>query len=97
MQESLRYEDTSPSHVITVSKGTPVYIVPIVVDGQEMEQYVFGEDALDTIPVASDDPDALSLFGVWSDLHWDVVADELDQLRHDSPPTPPFEFRDDIG
>jgi hypothetical protein len=90
----MSHEEAPPSHVITVPRGTPVYALPVVVDGQEMEQYIFGEGARDDIPVAGDDAtvDAESLFGAWADLDRDVVADELDQIRHDSPPTPPFEF-----
>src|SRR5712691_8789695 len=36
--------------------------------------------------------DACCLAGVWSDLDWEQAADELDRIRHESRPTPPFEL-----
>jgi hypothetical protein len=68
MKELMPHEHTPPNYVITAPKGTPVYALPIVVNGQEMEQYDFGEGARDDIPVTSDDSDIKSLFGVWADL-----------------------------
>ena len=32
---------------------------------------------------------ALGVFGAWSDLDWEEVADALDRIRHESAPTPP--------
>ena len=34
---------------------------------------------------------ALAVVGAWRDLDWDEFADDLDRLRHESPPTPPIE------
>ncbi len=34
--------------------------------------------------------DALSLAGVWRDLDWEAVEEDLDRLRHESQPTPPL-------
>jgi hypothetical protein len=35
---------------------------------------------------------ALRLAGAWSDLSWEEMERELDRIRHESKPTPPFEL-----
>jgi hypothetical protein len=34
--------------------------------------------------------ETLALAGSWSDLDWDTMEEELDRIRHESKPTPPF-------
>jgi len=34
--------------------------------------------------------ETLALAGSWSDLDWDKMEEELDRIRHESKPTPPF-------
>ena len=34
---------------------------------------------------------ALSLAGAWSDLDWEETLEELDRIRHQTPPTPPID------
>src|SRR5690242_6863531 len=36
--------------------------------------------------------DILSLAGAWGERDWDKVEQELDHIRHQSPPTPPIEL-----
>jgi hypothetical protein len=36
--------------------------------------------------------DTLALAGAWSDLDFEEMLDTFDHIRHDSKPTPPFEF-----
>lgn len=33
---------------------------------------------------------ALALAGAWSDLNWDEMEADLDRIRHQTPPSPPF-------
>jgi hypothetical protein len=35
--------------------------------------------------------EARALAGVWADLDWGDVVDQLDRIRHESEPTPPIE------
>lgn len=36
--------------------------------------------------------EALALAGAWGERNWDEVEAELDRIRHQSKPTPPFEL-----
>jgi len=36
--------------------------------------------------------DTLALAGAWGERNWDEVEAELDRIRHQSKPTPPFEL-----
>ena len=36
--------------------------------------------------------EALALAGAWGERNWDKVEEELDRIRHQSKPTPPFEL-----
>jgi hypothetical protein len=35
---------------------------------------------------------ALGVIGAWSDLDWDETVAALDQIRHESKPTPPIKL-----
>ena len=36
--------------------------------------------------------EALALAGAWKDLDFDDMLEQLDKIRHESKPTPPFEL-----
>ena len=36
--------------------------------------------------------EVLSLAGAWGERDWEEVEQELDRIRHESPPTPPIEL-----
>ena len=68
----------------------PLIGVVVVEGGREVVRYFAGD-----VPVADDSSDevladALSLAGAWSDLEWEQAAEELDRIRHATPPTPPL-------
>jgi hypothetical protein len=58
--------------------------------GEEM-RYFTDDSAADTLAQGQGIEQALGVIGAWSDLDWDHAADELDRLRHASPPTPPID------
>ncbi len=65
---------------------------------------VFTDDDSDVVQYFAEEPqappttpsrgaqDALSVIGAWSDMDWDELAESLDRIRHESPPTPPIEL-----
>ena len=81
----------TPERSITAHSSEPLVAVFVEEDGEELVRY-FPETAADT--TVSDDAvrAALAAIGSCSDLDWDRWADELDRLRHESPPTPPIEL-----
>jgi hypothetical protein len=58
-------------------------------DGTEVVRYSTDEAAADQATPGSVDA-ALSVIGAWSDLDFDEMLDQLDRIRHESPPTPPL-------
>jgi len=36
-------------------------------------------------------PSALDRIGVWSDIPWEQMEEDLDTIRHESQPTPPID------
>ena len=58
--------------------------------GQEVVHY-FAEEADADAAISSNlIQEILGLAGVWSDLSWDVVEEELYRIRHENPPSPPI-------
>lgn len=58
----------------------------------EVTRYFTQEDEADAAVTDDDIRAALSTIGAWSDLDWDEMEAALDQLRHESRPTPPIEL-----
>ena len=60
--------------------------------GKEIVRYFSEETQADR--AVSDDATqtALDSAGAWSDLSWEETEKELDRIRHESKPTPPFEL-----
>ena len=81
----------TPERSITAHSSEPLVAVFVEEDGEEVVRY-FPEADADT--TGSDDAvrAALAAIGSCSDLDWEAWADELDRLRHESPPTPPIEL-----
>ncbi len=64
-----------------------------IISHEEREEVIhyFAEEAeADAAISSSMIQEILNLAGSWSDLHWDVVEEELYRIRHESSPTPPI-------
>src|SRR5689334_19784193 len=69
----------------------PLVGVLVREDGQEVVYY----SAADQPFRSAQDPHvqrALQLAGAWGEGDWDQIADALDRIRHESPPTPPIDL-----
>ena len=81
----------TPERSLTMRSTEPLVAVFVEEDGEEAVRYFAGDVPAE--PAQTDDAiaDALSLAGAWSDLDWQEIVEELDRIRHASPPTPPIE------
>ena len=81
---------TTPSFVL--SENQPLIGIPFEENGKEVVRYFSEETQADN--AVSDDATqtALDLAGAWSDLSWEETEKELDRIRHQSKPTPPFKL-----
>lgn len=77
--------------VSTVYPGQPLIDIVLVEDGQEVTHYFVDEADADAAVAAQTVADAPALAGVWSDLDWDELVEELDRIRHNSIPTSPID------
>ena len=76
----------------TLSGNQPLIGIPFEENGKEVVRYFSEETQADN--AVSDDATqtALNLAGAWSDISWEEMEKELDRIRHESKPTPPFEL-----
>jgi hypothetical protein len=56
----------------------------------EVIQYFTEEPQADTAIPSPAIQEILRLAGIWRDLDWDEVEQELHRIRHESQPTPPL-------
>jgi len=70
--------------------GQPLIGVITEEQGQEVVHYFTEEQEADRVMVPSTTEDALALASAWSDLEWDELEKALDDIRHESRPTPPL-------
>lgn len=83
----------APRELIVRADET-VFMVPFEKDGVQYTRYFIDDGDSEEMDDGSDAEleEMMSLFGAWSDLDWDEMADELDRIRHESKPTPPIEL-----
>jgi hypothetical protein len=76
---------------LVVSRHDPLIGVPAVQRGDQTTRFFASEVEANAAltPQAAEAP--LSLAGSWRDLDWDLAVQELDHIRHDTPPTPALE------
>jgi hypothetical protein len=75
---------------LAVRNDEPLIGVIFEEDGVEVIRYFANnEDARSALPSGTK-RDALSLAGAWRDLDWETMADALDRIRHESPPSAPL-------
>lgn len=68
----------------------PLIGVLVEEDGKEMIRYYFEELEQESVSSESITQDAIHLAGAWSDLDWRNLEQELDRIRHETPPSPPL-------
>lgn len=74
---------------LVVLPDEPLIGVVQVEDGREVTRYFVDDD--DAARGGQTAADARALAGAWSDLDWDEMVEELDQIRHANTPTPPID------
>ncbi len=82
-----------PSRGIIARSDQPLAAIFVADDSDEVRYFVDDPAGPATEPSA-DAQAALSAIGAWSDLDWEALADDLDRIRHASPPTPPIDLDD---
>lgn len=75
---------------LVVVPDRPLVGVVLTEDGREVVRYFADEAAARAAASPQDELDARALAGVWADLDWDDVVEQLDRIRHESEPTPPI-------
>jgi hypothetical protein len=79
---------THDNMVITIPSNQPLIGIPFEENGREVVRYFADETATQTSPHAIQE--VLHLAGSWRDLSWEEMEEQLDYIRHQSKPTPPF-------
>lgn len=84
-----RQTDQSSSFFVPVDQA----LIGVVIrqNGRETTRFFADEEEADAALPSSATDDALRLAGAWDDLSWEELADGLDRIRHDSPPSPALE------
>jgi hypothetical protein len=71
-----------------VQRNQPLIGIISHEEGQDVIHYFAEEAEADAAISSSMIQEILNLAGSWSDLHWDVVEEEVYHIRHESSPTP---------
>jgi hypothetical protein len=82
--------EESSSHHLILPPDEPLIGIILQKEGREEIHYFTEEAEEDTATPSSTVQDALNLAGSWSDLDWDEVEREFDQIRHARKLTPPI-------
>lgn len=79
--------------IFTTRGNQPLIGIPVQENGETVVYYFNSEEAADKAFPSSKKSvqEVLNLAGSWSDLDFDEMLDELDQIRHQSKPTPIFD------
>lgn len=84
------YQSNQNSSLLTRS-DQPLIGVLVEEEGEELVRY-FSEEPEADIVAADATRAALNLAGAWSDLDWDEIEEELNRIRHETPPSPPLDL-----
>lgn len=76
---------------LLAERDAPLFSVVERVGDTEVVRYFTEESDRELGALPSSVLDALATLGAWGDLDWIAALDELDRIRHESRPTPPFE------
>jgi hypothetical protein len=86
----MTYQQVQEFTSVQADPGQPLIGVMTEEQGIEVVRYFTKEQDADRALVEDTTQAALALARAWSDLAWDELAEALDHIRHESPPTPPF-------
>ncbi len=64
----------------------------IAEDGEQVVHYFVPGEEEERDPAGNVVRDVRTLAGVWSDLDWQQMVEELDSIRHSAPPSPPLDL-----
>lgn len=84
-------EVTGSTSGLFVSPDQPLIGVPVPRNGQIGTRFFASIDEADAALAPQVPDEALQLAGCWGDLPWEAMEQELGQIRHASPPSPPLE------
>ncbi len=76
----------------TLAGNQPLIGIPFEENGQEVVRYFSEETQADKAVSKDATQTALDLAGAWSDLSWKETEQALDDIRHESKPTPPIDL-----
>ncbi len=77
---------------IVVECDQPLIGLILEEDGREIIHYFTDETQADAALMDTDIQEALGTIGAFADLDWEEMRDGLEQIRHESPPTPSIEL-----
>ncbi len=75
---------------LVLNPDQPLIGVILEEQGHEVVRYFSEEEAVDASAPAPAAQAALALAGAWDDLDWADIEQELDRIRHASPPSAPL-------
>ncbi len=78
--------------MLVARRGEPVIVVPVEIDGEEVEWVFTSEAEADAALEGRAIQEGLDLAGAWSDLDLDEMLDELAPAPDQSPPSPSLDL-----
>jgi hypothetical protein len=76
---------------LIVPLGQPLIVLPMVIDGNEVECY-FADEASADAAVSEDDLRAsMDAIGAWCVLDWDDLEGAIERSRRERTPSPPID------
>jgi hypothetical protein len=82
----------SPPARITVREDQGLVGIAVAENGHQATIFFADEDEADEAFGDAGVQAALQAIGAWADLDWDEAVEELDRIRHASPPSPPLDL-----
>jgi hypothetical protein len=79
-----------PPPRLAAGSDEPLIALVFEENGEEVVRYFADDETADAAAPADSIQAARDLAGAWSDLDWDEMVEALDQIRHQTPPSPPL-------
>lgn len=77
---------------LTVLDDQPLFAVTVIEDGREVTKCFTDEADADAALPPESIMEAMNTAGAWKGADWEEVEAELDRIRHEGAPAPPFEL-----